>query len=54
MLFWNDNPNSIHGNVKVKVNMVVSGQISIIPKPEIKGILGKFPYFSPPFLGDLD
>ena len=30
-------------------NSVLSGPISIIPKPELRGILGGFPYFSPPF-----
>ena len=25
------------------------GQITIIPKPELRGFLGGFPYFSPPF-----
>ena len=31
-------------------NSALSGQISIIiPKPELRGILGGFPYFSPPF-----
>ena len=27
----------------------ISGQISIIPKPELRGFWGDFPYFSPPF-----
>ncbi len=28
---------------------IYSGQISIIPKPELRGFGGGFPYFSPPF-----
>ena len=26
-----------------------TGQITIIPKPELRGFWGHFPYFSPPF-----
>ena len=43
-VFWERNVSSQEGTYKH-----ISGQFIIIPKPELRGFWGHFPYFSPPF-----